>query len=119
MFDLPEVIPMAEKRRGAGGWLPRAALVAGDYHREPLPGEVDLAWVSAIVHQNSPGENRRLYRRVFDALVPGGRILIRDQLMEPDRTEPRAGALFAVNMLANWSTPRGVARTPWQRSVTI
>ena len=110
---------MAEKRLEVAGWLQRVTLVAGDYHMDPLPGEVDLAWISAIVHQNAPAENRRLYGRVFDALVPGGRILIRDQLMEPDRTAPRAGALFAVNMLVNWSTPRGVARTPWQRSVTI
>jgi len=32
-------------------------------------------------------------------LVPGGRIAIRDILMEEDRTRPVAGALFAINML--------------------
>ena len=31
--------------------------------------------------------------------MPGGRIAIRDILMEEDRTRPVAGALFAVNML--------------------
>jgi hypothetical protein len=38
---------------------------------------------------------------VFRAMVPGGRIVIRDHVMEPDRTEPRDGAIFAVNMLVN------------------
>lgn len=101
LFDLPAVIPMAEKRLGEGGWLSRVALVAGDYRTDPLPGGADLAWVSAIAHQNSREENRRLYGRVFEALLPGGRILIRDLVMEPGRTAPQAGALFALNMLVN------------------
>jgi len=37
--------------------------------------------------------------KVFAALVPGGRIAIRDILMAESRTSPVAGALFAVNML--------------------
>jgi len=36
---------------------------------------------------------------VFRALASGGRIVIRDILMEATRTQPAAGALFAVNML--------------------
>lgn len=46
-----------------------------------------------------PVENVALFRKVHDALVPGGRIVIRDHVMSPDRTVPRSGALFAVNML--------------------
>ena len=38
---------------------------------------------------------------MFRALVPGGRIALRDVVMEPNRTGPREGALFAVNMLVN------------------
>ena len=67
--------------------------------KNALPSGADLAWVSAIVHQNSRAQNRRLFANVFQALVPGGRISIRDVLMEESRIEPVAGALFAVNML--------------------
>jgi len=42
-----------------------------------------------------------LFQKVFRALIPGGRIVIRDHVMEPDRTEPKDGAIFAVNMLVN------------------
>jgi hypothetical protein len=59
----------------------------------------NLAWVSAIVHQNFRAQHRRLFAKVFRALTPGGRIAIRDLLMKPCRTRPVAGALFAVNML--------------------
>ena len=77
----------------------RVTLVAGDFENDELPAGHDLAWLSAIIHQNGPAQNDALYARIFRALVPGGRLVIRDHVMEPDRTRPRAGALFAVNML--------------------
>jgi hypothetical protein len=38
---------------------------------------------------------------VYQALNPGGRVAIRDFLIDPDRTTPLRGALFSVNMLVN------------------
>jgi precorrin-6B methylase 2 len=99
LFDLPAVIPMAKRRLSAAGLGRRVQLVRGDFMKDELPGGADLAWVSAIVHQNSRAQNRELFAKVFRALVPGGRIAIRDILMQEDRTQPVAGALFAVNML--------------------
>ena len=89
----------------AAGLLGRARLVPGDYIRDALPTGADLAWVSAIVHQNSRAENRALFKKAFVALAPGGRILIRDIVMDSSRTRPPGGALFAVNMLV--ATPGG------------
>jgi predicted O-methyltransferase YrrM len=100
LFDRPEVIEMARKRLQEAGLLSRATLVGGDFYRDEFPGGYDLAWVSAIIHQNSPRQNLDLYRKIFRALTPGGKIVIRDHIMEPDRTRPRDGAIFAVNMLA-------------------
>jgi len=78
----------------------RVRLVAGDFMRGALPSGADLAWVSAIVHQNSRAQNRNLFAKVFSALEPGGLILIRDIVMK-SRTSPASGAMFAVNMLVN------------------
>ena len=99
LFDLPHVIPMAEERVTAAGVKERVRLVAGDFGTDPLPTGADLAWVSAIVHQNSREQNRRLFGAVANSLTGGGRILIRDVLMDDSRTMPVAGALFAINML--------------------
>jgi len=77
----------------------RVKFVAGDFITDPLPPGADLAWVSAIVHQNSRKQNRQLFAKAFHALMPAGRIVIRDILMHPTHTHPVAGALFAVNML--------------------
>lgn len=101
LFDLPEVIPMARRRLRSAGLVRRVRLMPGNFETDPLPGGADFAWVSAIVHQNSRAQNRVLFEKVFTALTPGGRIAIRDIVMEPDRTRPPAGALFAVNMLVS------------------
>jgi hypothetical protein len=49
-------------------------------------------------------ENRDLFRRVYQALAPGGRCVIQDHVMNADGTAPRAGALFAINMLVGTSS---------------
>jgi predicted O-methyltransferase YrrM len=101
LFDRPAVIPMARRRLAEAGVSDRVRLAAGDFYRNELPEGHDLALLSAIIHQNSPEENTELFRKVFRALVPGGRIVIRDHVMDPGRTRPRDGAIFAVNMLVN------------------
>jgi predicted O-methyltransferase YrrM len=101
LFDRPAVIQIARERLVEAGMLDRVRLVAGDFYEDELPGGHDLAVLSAIIHQNSPGRNVELFRKVRRAMVPGGRIIIRDHVMAPGRTEPKDGAIFAVNMLVN------------------
>ncbi len=99
LFDLPPVVEIARERLSAAGLLGRATLVAGNFETDELPGGHDLAWLSAIIHQNGPAQNDALYGRIFRALAPGGRLVVRDHVMDPGRTRPRAGAVFAINML--------------------
>ena len=104
LFDLPQVIPLAIARLTQAGVRDRVTLVPGDFATDALPAGADFVWVSAIIHQNSRAENRALFAKVFQALASGGRIAIRDILMEPSRPAPVAGALFAVNMLVGTDT---------------
>jgi precorrin-6B methylase 2 len=99
LFDLPEVIPLARERLTRAGLTDRVSLVAGDFDTDELPGGADFAWLSAIAHQNSREQNRSLYRKVHAALTAGGSLVIRDVVMDASKTQPVAGALFAVNML--------------------
>jgi len=101
IFDLPKVIPMARERLEREGLLHKVELVSGDFEKDPLPPGHDLVFLSAIVHQNSRSQNRALFAKAREALVPGGRLLIRDHVMDPSRTRPVAGAIFAVNMLVS------------------
>lgn len=104
IFDLPDAIEQASRRLADTDFADRVKLVAGDFYADELPNGADFAWVSAICHQHSRGQNRELFAKVFRAMTPGGRIAIRDIVMEPDRTRPVEGALFAINMLVNTET---------------
>jgi len=99
LFDLPEVTDIARERFEKAGLSGRATLVPGNFYSDPLPPGHDFAFLSAIIHQNSPEQNKELYSKIYQALEPGGRIVVRDHVMSPDRTQPLDGALFAVNML--------------------
>ena len=105
IFDLEPVLEMARRRLRDTGLLARVTLAAGDFYRDELPHDHDLVLLSAIIHQNSPEQNLALYRKIGRALKPGGRLVVRDHVMSPDRTRPPRGALFAVNMLVG--TPGG------------
>jgi predicted O-methyltransferase YrrM len=101
IFDLPDAIKQARDRFAGTEYAGRVTFVPGDFYVDRLPAGADFAWVSAIIHQHSRRHNRELFAKVFEALEPGGRIAIRDIVMEPDRTRPVDGALFAINMLVN------------------
>ncbi len=105
LFDLPDVIALARRHLSRVGLLERVTLVAGDFNEDDLPTGADLAWLSAITHQNSRSQNRALFTRIHNALEPQGVLIVRDIIMSPDHVRPVMGALFAVNMLT--ATPAG------------
>ncbi len=105
IFDLPDVVDMGRVRIAASGLEDRVDFVSGDFYTDQLPSGYDLALLSAIIHQNSPDQNLALYKKIWTALMPGGRLVIRDHVMENGKTAPKSGALFAINMLVG--TPGG------------
>jgi len=101
LFDRPAVIPVARERVAEAGLTDRVHFAKGDFYKDEFPGGHDLALLSAIIHQNSPEQNIALFQKVLRAMVSGGRLVIRDHVMEPNRIAPKDGAIFAVNMLVN------------------
>ncbi|HXW68026.1 MAG TPA: methyltransferase [Dissulfurispiraceae bacterium] len=101
LFDLENVIPMAREKLLREGIENRVDFVAGNFYEDEFPKGCDLALLSAIIHQNSQERNLDLYTKIFSALEPGGTLLIRDHIMDESRTNPAAGAMFAINMLVN------------------
>lgn len=99
VFDLPEVLPLTRKYVDAAGLLDRIDFVPGDYTADELPAGYDLVFLSAIVHSNPPDQNRVLVRKCARALNPNGNLVIQDFVMDDSRTDPPAGAFFALNML--------------------
>ena len=105
VFDLPEVIELTRKYVAEQGLEKQFSYIKGDYNTDAFGAGYDITFLSAIVHINSFDENQHLIKKCWDSLNPGGICVIQDHLMLPDRTQPYAGALFAINMLVG--TDRG------------
>lgn len=101
VFDLPEVLPLTRQYIQEAGMSVRINTVAGDYTVDDLGCGFDAVFLSAIIHINSPQTNIELFNRCRCALNHGGRIIIQDFIMDPNRTTPPFGALFALNMLVS------------------
>jgi (2Fe-2S) ferredoxin/predicted O-methyltransferase YrrM len=99
ILDLGDVVPLTQENIRKAGLADRITTRVGDMLRDPLGENYDLILISAICHMFSPQENRELLQRAYKALAPGGRVVVQDFILEPNRTAPRAAALFSLNML--------------------
>jgi len=105
LFDKPEVIEIAKEQVMDARLADRFSFIRGDCMKDNLGEEYDLVFMSNIIHSFSYEENAALVKRVYDALLPGGAILIKDFIMENDRSGPAFGLIFALHMLVH--TPAG------------
>lgn len=101
VFDQPAVLAIAQRHIREAGLEERISTRAGDLRTDEFGGGYDLVLLSAICHMLGAEENRNLLARVHRALAKGGRVAIQDFLLRADKTGPRAGALFSLNMLVN------------------
>lgn len=105
VLDRPDVVPIAVRHIAEAGLADRVSAREGDLHTDAFGEGYDLLLASAVCHMFDEAGNQDFLRRCALALMPGGRLVIRDFLLDPDRTGPKEAALFALNMLV--STSRG------------
>jgi SAM-dependent methyltransferase len=97
VIDLPDALtPLRLAELGMPG---RIALHPADITRDDLGGPYDAALLSQLVHYFAPDAARAVFARVRGSLVPGGRILIVDQVRGRIPL-PLAGAFFSLLGLA-------------------
>jgi (2Fe-2S) ferredoxin/predicted O-methyltransferase YrrM len=99
ILDVGEVVPLAQENISKAGLADRITTRVGDMMRDPFGEDYDLILAFAICHMFSEVENRRLFRRAYDALARKGQFVVQDFILEPSKTAPRVAALFALNML--------------------
>lgn len=93
VLDLPPVVQLMQEKADKVG----IALFPGDFNVGLPPGPFDLAYLGNICHVFGETENRELFRKVSQVLIPCGRIAIVDMVRG---TNPFA-SIFGVNMLVN------------------
>jgi len=101
VFDIPPVTEIASEHIAQAGLSDRISTLGGDLLSGTFPGGNDLVLLSAIAHMFSETENQNLFRACYQALVPGGRLAVREFILDPDKTSPRRAAMFSLNMLVS------------------
>jgi len=99
--DWHAVIPVTRKTVGRFGLADRFTFVEGDLHDADFGSGHSVATLGHILHSEGEALSRKLLGRTFHALAPGGTIAIQEFLVNPDRSGPMNGLIFAVNMLVN------------------
>ncbi len=104
-FELPAVQEVARELTAESPAADRIHFHPGDYHTDDLPHGFDMALLCGAIHQENVEFAQTLFERIKSTLNPGGRFLIVDMMLEPDRTGPLFSNLFSINMML--TSPKG------------
>ena len=99
IFDLPGTLQITARYVGEAGLTDRIQLMAGDYRRDPIPGEFNAVFLSNIIHGENYERNQTLIAKLAENLKPGGQLIIKDHILDESRANPPVGALFSLLML--------------------
>jgi 2-polyprenyl-3-methyl-5-hydroxy-6-metoxy-1,4-benzoquinol methylase len=99
--DWPDVIPVTKTVTARCGLANRYRFVACDLHSANFGQGHSIATLGHILHSEGEARSRRLLKKTFDALVPGGTIAIAEILVDAKRKVAVPALIFAVNMLVN------------------
>lgn len=106
IFDLPATIKITRRYVADVGLENRIKLVSGDYRSDPIPGSYQLIFLSNIIHGERYEENQRLIAKLYSNLERGGRIVIKDHILDSTQAHPPVGAIFSLLMLLTTQSGR-------------
>ncbi|MEO0485372.1 MAG: methyltransferase [Pseudomonadota bacterium] len=99
LFDLPAVAPGAESRFRAAALSERAQITAGSFRDDALPGGADAISLVRVLYDHADDTVAALLAKVYDALPPGGRILITEPMTGGARPHVPGDVYFAFYTL--------------------
>jgi cyclopropane fatty-acyl-phospholipid synthase-like methyltransferase len=105
LFDRETTKPFARDMIKCHGLEDRITFSSGDFNVDKLGSNYDVIWGSHILHSNPITDVQALINTFFDALQPGGELLIQELILDDSKCSPQFPALFSLNMLLN--TPDG------------
>jgi SAM-dependent methyltransferase len=99
VYDLPATRPFAEQVIARFEVSNRVQFQEGNYLEDEIEGSYDVAWLSHILHGESPEDCQLIIKKAVATLKPGGLIMIHDFILNNDLAGPFYPALFSLNML--------------------
>ena len=97
-FDLPPIRPVFDAHINRHGLADRLSFTPGDFFADPLP-EADVLVMGHILHDWSLDEKLMLLRKAYEALPPGGALIVYESIIDDARRANTFGLLMSLNML--------------------
>jgi demethylspheroidene O-methyltransferase len=108
LFDLPGVAAEAEAAFATAGLAARTRIVPGDFSRDALPAGADLITFVRVLHDHDDPRVERMLRAAYEALPPGGRLVVAESLAGTAGAARMGDAYFGVYL---WAMGSGRPRT--------
>jgi hypothetical protein len=103
-FDLPTSQAPFDEYVAGFGLSDRLKFYPGDFFTQPLP-QADVLSMGHILHDWDLDQKKRLLSKAYEALSPGGAVIIYDAVIDDERKRNAFGLLMSLNMLIE--TPGG------------
>jgi hypothetical protein len=103
-FDLPVVGLIFEEYVATFGLQERLRFMPGDFFRDKLPN-TDVLVMGHVLHDWNLEQKKGLIGKAYDALPPGGALIVYEALIDDERRQNAFGLLMSLNMLIE--TPGG------------
>jgi len=127
-MDLPAVVAIAKTIIEGFGVADRVQAIEGNYHQASYPGGNDVVLCSGMFHRETADACRAILRKSFEALEPGGLVIVHDVMANAEKTGPAFSMLFGLNMaltatygtvhsaeeIAGWMREAGFTKTETQ-----
>ncbi|MCP5044307.1 MAG: methyltransferase domain-containing protein [bacterium] len=102
VFDLAPVAVATGEYIEAHGVADKVSAHPGDFTRDRLPSECDVAVMASNLPQYGPDVIRNVVQRAHDALLPGGEMHLIGEMLDDDRAGPTDAAIWGLlEALAN------------------
>jgi demethylspheroidene O-methyltransferase len=100
LFDLPQVVPAAEARFERAGMADRTRITAGSFRDDPLPEGADALSLVRVLYDHGDETVAALLRSAFDALAPGGLLIVSEPMSGGDAPDRAGDVYFALYTMA-------------------
>ena len=98
LFDLPPTLEVARDILHAEGLEDLVEYAPGDYLSDPFPGPVDTILLSNVFQTESEENGLVILRRAYEALKPGGTLLVHGVMGEANGPQNPGVSLFSLQM---------------------
>jgi len=99
VLEKPPVDGIARNSIAKRGWEDRVSVVSGDMFKDAWPGGFDLHLISNVLHDWDVPVVKQLLAKSFQALEPGGLLIIHDAIINREKTGPLPVASYSALLM--------------------